>query len=279
MMVTLSDQEISLLLSSFFWPFCRISGFFLVEPFFSSRALSRRLRIALALPLTFLIAPLLPAMPEAPVISVEGVLVIVYQLLIGMAMGMVIRVMFMSVEMAGVFMSMQMGLSFAMSFDPQLGAQVPAVSRFLSALVFLLFLAFDGHLLLISVLIDSFRVLPISLDPLSAVSYRELVMWGGRMFAIGFLLASPVVGTLLVVNIAIGVMTRAAPQFNIFTFGFPLTISIGLIALYFSMPAFLPLMKELYETGARDMLELLKTIPTPPPPTSPTPAPSPSPTN
>lgn len=264
MMVTLSDQEISLLLAGFFWPFCRVAGFFMVEPFFSSRSLSRRLRLALALPFTFLIAPLLPAMPVAPVISFEGLLVIGYQLLIGMAMGFVVRLVVNSVELAGVLMSMQMGLGFATFFDPQLGAQVPAVSRFLSAFVFLLFLSFDGHLLLLSVLIDSFRVLPISLDPLPISSYRVLVDWGARMFATGFLLASPVVAALLVVNMAMGVMTRAAPQFNIFTVGFPLTLSAGFVALYFSLPAFAPIMRDLYEGAGRDMLEILKTIPTPP---------------
>ncbi len=262
-MVEISDTEIALLLSGFFWPFCRIAGFIMVDPFFCTRTIPRQVRVATAIALTIIIAPLLPAMPEAPVISAEGLANIFYQVIIGAAMGMVMRLVIAAVEMAGMLMSMQMGLGFAMFFDPQFGAQVPALSRFLSTFVFLLFLAMDGHLVLISALVDSFRILPVGLESIPKASFKVLAEWGAKIFSLGFLLSIPVVGALLITNLAIGVMTRAAPQFNIFTFGFPLTLTIGFIALYFSIPAFAHVIGEIYEQNIQAMLQLLTTIKTP----------------
>ncbi len=257
-MIQLSDADISLLLSSLLWPLFRISGFLIVDPFFGSKAVTKRIKIILALSLTIIIAPNLPPMPAVPVVSAEGLAIIVHQLMIGIALGMIMRLIITAVEMAGMLMSAQMGLGFAMMFDPIFAAQVPSLSRFMTLLVFLLFIALNGHLVIISTLIDSFRVLPVSIDPLPSEGFKLLAEWGAKIFSLGLWMSLPVVGALLITNIAIGVMTRAAPQFNIFSFGFPLTLGIGFIALYLALPYFAGVTMHLYEQGAEMMISLLK---------------------
>ena len=257
----LSDAEISAMLSAFLWPLFRILGFFIAEPVFSARSIPRQAKIIMGIALTVMIAPLLPPMPVVPVISGTGLLIIVHQLLIGLAMGYVMRLMLTAVEMAGFFASSQMGLGFAMFFDPQHSGQVPTLSRLLSLLTLLLLLAMNGHHLMLSTLINSFKVFPISTEGLPAISFRLLAEWGHEVFALGLLLSMPVMAALLIANVAMGVMTRAAPQFNVFTFGFPLTITIGFVVLYFSMPYFIEAVKMLYEHGTSLILTLLKAQP------------------
>ena len=170
--------------------------------------------------------------------------------------GFVMRIVITAVELAGFIMATQMGLGFAMFFDPQHAAQVPAVSRVLTILTTLLFLAFDGHHILLTALMDSFDKMPIGVS-VPALSLRLLAEWGGHLFLWGLWLSLPVVGSLLVTNLAIGVMTRAAPQFNVFSFGFPLTLMIGFIALYLVLPLLEPAIAQIYRDGFGFISKLL----------------------
>lgn len=234
-MLAISDAQINQLVAYFIWPFARIVGMLLAEPLFASKSIPRRFKAGFALSLTILVAPLLPPLPAVPLVSAAGVVILLQQLMIGIIIGFVMRIVITSVEIAGFLMATQMGLGFAMFFDPQHSSQVPAVSRVLTILTTLLFLAFDGHHVLISVLMDSFTKIPIGVS-VPMLSLRLLAEWGGHLFSWGLWLSLPVVGSLLVANLAIGVMTRAAPQFNVFSFGFPLTLMIGFISLYLMLP-------------------------------------------
>jgi len=256
-MLTFSDTQISAFLAYFLWPFARIVGLMLADPLLSSRNIPRRYKAGFALLLTVLLAPILPPMPAIPVLSAQGMLLVVQQLLIGIIIGTAMRIVITGVEMAGFLMGTQMGLGFAMFFDPQHSAQVPAVSRVLTIFATLLFLSFDGHQVLLAALVDSFQTFPIG-TTLAPESLREVAIWGGKLFSWGLWLSLPVVGCLLVVNLAIAVMTRAAPQFNIFSFGFPLTLMIGFIALYLSLPLLEPAVTQLYREGFDFIATLLK---------------------
>ncbi|WP_174875805.1 flagellar biosynthetic protein FliR [Vogesella oryzae] len=256
-MLTFSDTQISAFLAYFLWPFARIVGLMLSEPILSSRSIPRRYKAGFALMLTVLLAPVLPPLPAIPVLSAQGTLLVIQQLLIGIIMGMAMRIVITALEMAGFLMGTQMGLGFAMFFDPQHSSQVPAVSRVLTVFATLIFLSFDGHHVLISALVDSFQTFPIGRS-LPASSLREVAIWGGKLFTWGVWLSLPVVGSLLVVNLAIGVMTRAAPQFNIFTFGFPLTLMIGFFALYLSLPLLEPAVSQIYREAFEFIAVLLK---------------------
>ena len=224
----LSDAEISALLGTFLWPLFRVMGLLIADPLFGTRSIPRKFKVGMAIVITVLITPSLPPMPAVAVISGTGLLMIAQQLII------------------------------AMLFDPQHNSQVPTISRLLSLMVFMMLLAMDGHHLILSTLIDSFRLFPISPEFLPRIGFRQLADWGSKMFSLGLLLSMPVVGALLIINLAIGVMTRAAPQFNIFSFGFPLTLLAGFIALYLSLPSFADGIIQLYREGTAMMLTLLK---------------------
>lgn len=254
----LSDAEISALLGTFLWPLFRVMGLLIADPLFGTRSIPRKFKVGMAIVITVLITPSLPPMPAVAVISGTGLLMIAQQLIIGMSLGFIMRMTITVVEMAGFLISTQMGLGFAMLFDPQHNSQVPTISRLLSLMVFMMLLAMDGHHLILSTLIDSFRLFPISPDFLPRIGFRQLADWGSKMFSLGLLLSMPVVGALLIINLAIGVMTRAAPQFNIFSFGFPLTLLAGFIALYLSLPSFADGIIQLYREGTAMMLTLLK---------------------
>jgi len=256
-MFSISDAQINALLAYFLWPFARIVGLMLADPLLSSKSIPRRYKAGFALFITILLAPLLPPMPEVSVVSAQGTLIVIQQLLIGIIIGAVMRVAISAVEMAGFLMGSQMGLGFAMFFDPQHSAQVPAVSRVLSVFATLLFLTFDGHHILIATLAESFRLMPIG-TPLPAATLQSVAVWGGQLFGWGLWLSLPVVGTLLVINLAIGVMTRAAPQFNVFSFGFPVTLFIGFVALYLSLPLLEPPISQIYRESFDFIAGVLK---------------------
>ncbi|POZ60488.1 flagellar biosynthetic protein FliR [Chromobacterium alticapitis] len=256
-MLAISDVQINAWVGIFAWPFARMIGLFLTEPIFAYRGVPRRFKAGFALLLTIMVAPLLPPLPAVPLVSAEGIAILVQQLLIGLAMGFVMRIVVSAVEVAGFLISAQTGLGFAMFFDPIHAAQVPVLSQMLSLFTFFLFLAFNGHHVVLRTLVESFQVLPIGMA-MPAVGIKALVLWGGHMLEWGVRLAMPVIGALLITNLAIGVMTRAAPQFNILTFGFPLTIMIGFGTLYLTLPLMIPVIEQMYREGFVMMLKMLQ---------------------
>ncbi|RMG29719.1 MAG: flagellar biosynthetic protein FliR, partial [Gammaproteobacteria bacterium] len=152
----------------------------------------------------------------------------------------VLQVVFSALVMAGQLVGMTMGLGFATLVDPQNGIQVPVVSRYYVTLASLLFLALDGHLALFSLVAESFRTLPVAPIGLHADDLRRLALWGGELFAGGVLVGLPVVVALLLANLVFGVITRAAPQLNIFAVGFPATLALGFAVILFALPGFHP---------------------------------------
>ena len=236
-MLVITDAQINAWLALLLWPFLRIFGLLLSDPFFSSGSVPITERVSFALLITVLIAPVLPAMPNVPVVSAIGIMIAVNQMVIGLMIGFVMRLIFTSIEMAGVVAGMQMSLGFASFYDPQHNTSVPVVSQFLSLMTTLLFLAMNGHLIVLRSLIESFTQLPPSIHPLTAQPLLALVQYGGIVFRTGLQLCMPVVGSLLVTNMAVGVMTRASPQLNIFAIGFPIMLIIGLGSLYLTLPA------------------------------------------
>jgi flagellar biosynthetic protein FliR len=158
-------------------------------------------------------------------------------------MGFAIRIIFTAVEMAGDIAGLQMGLGFASFYDPQNATFTPVIARFLGVIAALAFLAADGHLYMLAALSDSFRDFPIGTHITSASAFRTLVEWGGSMFSNALQFALPLIGALLITNLALGILTRSAPQLNIFAVGFPITITVGFVALMLTLPYLAPLME------------------------------------
>ena len=175
------------------------------------------------------------------------------------------RIVFVAVEMAGELVGLQMGLGFATFFDSENAGHIPVVGQFLGLVATLFFLTLNGHLQMISLLSQSFSALPISGAALAATGFRTLVSWGGEIFAAGLLLALPLLAALLITNLALGILTRAAPQLNIFTVGFPLTLAIGLLVLGLALPYLAPVLERMIQDGLQMMPHIAEHLRTNPP--------------
>ncbi|MFM9967574.1 MAG: flagellar biosynthetic protein FliR [Burkholderiales bacterium] len=250
-MISFSLGEIEALLGQFLWPFIRVLALLMAAPVFSHRTIPARIKISAALAITLVIAPALPA-PGLGAFGPAAWLLVAEQILVGVAIGFSLRVVFAAVEMAGDMIGLQMGLSFATFVDPQNSNQSPLIGSFLAMVATLLFLAIDGHLLLIAALSGSFEVVPVGAGSLSQFSWQHLALLGTQLFSLGLQIAMPVLATMLVVNLALGVMARAAPQLNLFSVGFPLTLATGTVLL----AAFLPYLRQPLEEAFRQALRV-----------------------
>ena len=226
-------------IGAFLWPFVRIAAMLTAAAVFGTRALPMRLRLMLALALTLVIAPVAGPMPAVEPVSNESLAIIVHQVVIGAALGFVLRMVFAAFELAGEMIGQLMGLGFASIVDPQNGVQVPVVSQFYILLATLMFLALNGHLLWIEALAESFRVLPVGTMGVPAENFLGLVDFAGAVFGWAVRMALPVVAVLFVVNLAFGVLARTSPQLNIFSVGFPVALIMGLVLLLLTLPALL----------------------------------------
>ncbi len=255
-MISVTSAQLDLWITAFFWPFFRILAMIGASPLFGARGVPAWVKIGLAFVLTVVVAPVLGPMPAVQPASAHGMFILVQQLMIGVAMGLTMRVVFSAIEMAGHIMGLQMGLGFATFFDPQNSAQIPVMGQFLGLVAMLFFLAINGHLMVITALVESFRVLPVGLHAFSGEGWRTLALWGGEVFRGGVLISLPVVAVLMMTNVAMAVLTRAAPQLNIFAVGFPLTLAVGFIVISLSMGYFLPVFGTMFETGVQMMMRV-----------------------
>ncbi|MBH9575891.1 MULTISPECIES: flagellar biosynthetic protein FliR [Inhella] len=250
-MISFSEAQILAWLNPLLWPFLRCLALFAGMPLFSQRNVPMPVRVGLALFFAVASQAALPPMPVLPLDSPPLlVLLIAQQLLIGLAMGFAVRLVFAALEFAGEIVGLQMGLNFAGFFDPATGMQGTATARFFGTLVAFLFIATNGHLLLIQALAQSFHAFPVGTEPFAFLRATAPQAWGAEIFRAGLWIALPVVALLLFVNLALGVVSRVAPQIHVFAVGFPLTVSIGLLGLV----ATLPLMQVPLETTLARLL-------------------------
>ena len=246
-------------LSAWVWPFLRVTGFVMAAPVIGTRSVPARIKVVLALILSGVLVPI--AAPAAAVIdplAAEGLLTGVHQVVIGAALGLVMRLVFLVFEFAGQLISQQAGLGFASLVDPQTGAQVPVLAHFYILLATLLFFSLDAHLILISLLGESFTLLPVGPQGLTAGGADVIVRWSADLIGYAVVLAMPVVIALLVINLALGVMGRAAPQLNIFAVGFPVMIVFGIGLVFLTLDGLEPTAVHAFDsafTVARQMLQ------------------------
>ena len=235
-MIQLTSAEINTWMAALLWPLTRILGLIAAAPIFGNTSVPVPVKVSLGVILAAIMAPAIPALPAADPMSMAGFLILIQELLIGLAMGFAMRIVFAAVEMAGEISSLTMGLGFASVYDPQTRGRSSAVSQFLALIATMAFLAVNAHLVLLEALAESFYTLPISATPMSSAAPYELVNWGGHIFAAGLQLSLPIVAALLITNIALGILTRAAPQLNIFGIGFPVSLGVGLLVISLTLP-------------------------------------------
>ncbi len=230
-----TEQELLTLLASFIWPFIRISSMFITIPVFSVKALPAKVRVIVSFLITLVVVPVLPDPPNIAVFSYSGFVVALHQLVIGLATGFVLQMVFAMMVVGGQTIAYSMGLGFASMVDPATGVQVPVVAQVFVISSSLMFLAVNGHLLLIEMLVASFTSLPIAMEGFSLSDIWSIVIWSSQIFVAGVLMAMPVMIALLFVNISFGVASRAAPQLQIFGVGFPITIMLGMVLIWLSI--------------------------------------------
>lgn len=253
-MLSLTTAQLDTWIAAFAYPFSRILAFVSTAPLWGTAGMPRRLRLILGLALALALTPALPPMPAVNPATWQGMALIAQQMLIGIGMGLAARIVFSAVNIAGEYIGLQMGLGFATAYDPMSASQTPVITEFLGLINMLLFLSVNGHLMFIATLAQSFHVLPVGGETLGTGSWLNLVELGGKMFAMGLLLALPVIVALMIANLALAVLTRAAPQLNIFALGFPLTLGGGFIALAISMNYLAGPLQQMYEFALNAML-------------------------
>lgn len=254
--MSFSYPEFLQLAGLYFYPFVRIGAMLSIIPIYGIRAVPVRAKLILTVFITIVVAPSLTLPPPVDPFTWQGILFILQQVLIGLAMGLIFMVVFQAFIMAGHMIAMGMGLAFASMVDPGSGSQAPIVSQYFSIIVTLLFLALNGHLLVIQVLVDTFEYLPIGINFLNRDSLRLIVEFGSYMFSAGVLISLPAITALLLINVSFGVVTRAAPALNIFAVGFPVTLLTGLVMLSLTTPLILPHLQELIHQAVETITQL-----------------------
>lgn len=250
-----SIDEIIGWVTAFYWPFLRIGALFMAAPIFGARTVPVRIRIILASLITVLLYPNMPDTSGIDPLGHAGIVIALQQILIGVFMGMTLHIMFATLVMAGMISATTMGLGFASTVDPQNGVQVTVLGQYYLIMATLLFLAVDGHLLLLKVLADSFLAIPLNGGLLSMQVLWNLVIFSAEMFLTALLIALPIMVGVLLVNLGLGVVTRAAPQLNIFAVGFPATMLTGFVLVLLCQPLLAPLLMDLF-SNSFDFLRL-----------------------
>lgn len=222
-------------LSSYLWPFVRISAFMMIMPIVGGAFVPKQVRLLLALVLTILIAPVLTEVTTVELMSLAGVILIAQEIMVGIAMGFAVQLVFDAIALGGQVISMSMGLGFAVFLDRARGVNVPVLGQLFMMFGVLVFLSLDGHLAMIQLVADSFQLLPISNGGLSSAALTSLLQWSSQVFVIAMKIALPAVTGLLVVNLAFGVTSRAAPTLNLFAVGFPVAMLLGFVVIFLSM--------------------------------------------
>ena len=235
-MLTFTEAQLMGWLMPVFWPFLRTLALISAAPVLSMRTIPVRVKIGLALLVALAAQASLPRLPAVPLDSATGLAMVAQQVVVGALIGFSARMVFAALEFAGELIGLQMGLNFAGFFDPTTGGQGTATSRFLGTIGTWVFVVVNGHLLLMLAVIESFSVFPVSDMPLAALLALKPQVWGADLFRLGLWLALPVVTMLLFVNLVLGVVSRVAQQLQVFSIGFPITVSVGLIGLTFTLP-------------------------------------------
>ena len=257
-MIVLDDKTLFEGLAAFMLLSVRLGAMMLAAPFYSAAAISVPVRVLLTVTLSIVMIGAVPV-PQVDVLSWQGAIALAREALIGAAIGFVMQLAFAAIAVAGEQISFATGLGFAAMVDPQTGMQSPVIAQFLSVVLVLVFLALDGHHVLLRQLAASFTVLPLGGTSLDPKMWLSILQSAALVFSAGFLVALPVVVALTLINLVVGMLTRLSPQMNIFSVGFPVTIVVGLVLMVVAVPGIGQSISGLIEEAARRMREVVMT--------------------
>jgi flagellar biosynthetic protein FliR len=235
-MIVLEDATLYERLAAFFLLTVRLSAMFVAAPFFSASALSVPVRVAFAMAFA-LVSVASINVPPFDLFSIKGALLVAQEIIIGAAIGLTVQLAFAAVSMAGEQIATSMGIGFASMVDPQTGTQSPVLTQFMSIMLLLIFLVIEGHHVLLRHVVASYGVLPVGGDFLDPKMFLDITKAAGLIFSAAFIIGLPLIAALFFVNIIVGLLTRVAPQMNIFSIGFPLSILVGFVLLLIALPS------------------------------------------
>ena len=242
--MTFFVAELVEMLQTFMWPFVRVSAVMMTAPLFSQRAMSLRLRILIGFVLTWMIYPFI-VIPQVDPFSIGALYGLFNEVTVGALMGVTLQIVTAAIVVSGHAVSSSMGLGMANMMDPNLG-NVPTLSQFLLIIGLLVFLALGGHLVLISVLVQSFTSVPVGSGLLSTDAISGFLAWSSQVFIGAVIMVLPVMLGLLMINACLGEISRASPSLNVFAVGFPALIPIGFGMVLLSMVVIISKMEGLW---------------------------------
>ena len=238
--------------------FVRVSAFFVTIPLFSYKTIPSQLKIVLAFVLSWMMYYTFSI--EAFTINGDYLLLVLKEAIVGLVLGLVVYIVFSAVQIAGGFIDFQMGFAMANIVDPQTGAQSPLMGQFFNFLLLLVFLTINGHHLVLDGIFYSYQFMP--MDQFfpkfgDAESIEYIMKLFVAVFAVAFQMSAPIVATLFLVTLALGITGKTVPQLNIFVVGFPIKIAVGFILLMTMMGVMVEVMEKVIEMGIIGMRNLM----------------------
>ena len=210
----------------------RVAGFLLASPFFGGSTVPLQVRIIMSIVLGVGVVTNIDVPDWRSFEALTGFLVVLTELALGISTGLILTIWFTTVMLAGEKIAASAGLGFAAQIDPDTGGQTPVVSKTFSLFMTVIFLSWNGHLVILHSILDSYRFLPVGSLPNFPVLIQGVIMATGSMFLTAAVVMLPIVTFLMAINLAIGVITRSAPQLNLFSFGFPISMLAVFILLF-----------------------------------------------
>lgn len=249
-------QDLMALFLQFMVVSLRLGAFLLSAPFFGARSVPLTVRIVFSAVIVFAVLPKVSAPDTDILVSAKAIPILIQELTIGLAAGLILSIFFASVALAGEKIASSAGLSFAMQVDPNSGGSTPVVSQALSLFMTAIFLSLNGHLAALGMMMQSYDALPIGATGNLKAMLESGVLSAGIMFASAASIMFPVVAVLFLVNATIGIITRSAPTLNLFSFGFPITLISVFFLLFLSVPHIGVALSDLTEK-ALEMMQLM----------------------
>ena len=219
-----------------------------------------QIKVVLSLMLALILYPFIPLITVYPDRPDHYIMLIASELLIGLVLGIIARFLFGAVEFAGTVIGFQMGLGMAMAFDPQSQEQISLVGRFENATATLIFLAMDGHLIVLQALVRSYSVLPPGGASINRPLVENLTELSASVFVIGLQIGAPLIVALFLANAVVGLLARSVPQIQVFVVGFPLTLMLGFLFLFFGMPFFAQAVHQMFEKLDTQFFEAIELL-------------------
>ena len=225
-------------IAAFLLMLTRISGIFLISPFFGSMNIPMFFRVGIALAMSVVLFPVVDELgtPETPPSIIMFGAAVLGELFIGWLIGFVAYISFAAITMAGKVMDMQVGFAVVNVVDPTSGQQIPLIGSFLYNLAVIILLVTNGHHMLIAALVESFRAVPLAGLEANISLALIIANFTGTIFLTGMKIAMPITFAILLTNVGLGILSRTMPQMNIFVVGIPMQLMIGLFVLSMIMP-------------------------------------------